>query len=577
MKKILSKQSFLFIIIVALAFVLRVYLLGVVPPGLTNDEADIGYDAYSLLLTARDQWGEFLPLTSFKGFGDYRLPLYTYFVVPMIAVFDLSAFAVRLPSAIFGTISTVLVFFVARKLTEKSEVSSNVISFAAMSFMAISPWAVGLSRIGIESNVAITFLLSAVMVFLYARKHIMLYFLSSVFFVLTFYTYTSYTLFTPLTILVLGVFFRKDILKQKKIICLSLLLCILLVLPLFLTRSTAGTRASQIGVLRNQNSVGILANLNDRRGSCSEKFPDIVCKISENKVFVFGGTILTNYLNHFSLNFLYLNGTNTQYSILPPRGLFYLLEMVFLGAGIVYIVRRNYKPGLFMVALLLLSPIPDALTGDGHYSRASNMMPFMFILEGIGIAFLWELLSRPGGRQALALKGLLFTIIFIPFFIFSISYLTYFPKYYSSYSQYGYQSWTNEINNQKESFDRIYLSRYGNDTKQYIYYLFFSKYDPIKYQSKKDVVLSDDNGWVSVDRIENLWFTQRIPTEEELTKLNNRKILLVSHPTEFPKLSNFNNTTQVLDRNNNGIFVFMEASLLLEYYKKSGIENVEKR
>ena len=41
----------------ALAFLLRVWHLGTVPPGLDADEASIGYNAYSLLVTGRDEFG----------------------------------------------------------------------------------------------------------------------------------------------------------------------------------------------------------------------------------------------------------------------------------------------------------------------------------------------------------------------------------------------------------------------------------------------------------------------------------------------------------------------------------------
>ena len=87
------KNIFLLAFIVLLALFLRIYLLGIVPPGLTNDEADIGYDAYAILITGSDQWGNFLPTTSFMGFGDYRLPLYTYLVVPFVKIFNLNSFS----------------------------------------------------------------------------------------------------------------------------------------------------------------------------------------------------------------------------------------------------------------------------------------------------------------------------------------------------------------------------------------------------------------------------------------------------------------------------------------------------
>ena len=58
------------------------------PPGFTADEATMGYDAYSLLKTGKDQFGTSWPL-AFRSFGDYRPPLHIYASMPLpeIAIF----------------------------------------------------------------------------------------------------------------------------------------------------------------------------------------------------------------------------------------------------------------------------------------------------------------------------------------------------------------------------------------------------------------------------------------------------------------------------------------------------------
>ncbi|KKU78545.1 MAG: Glycosyl transferase family 39, partial [Candidatus Amesbacteria bacterium GW2011_GWA2_47_70] len=75
------------------------------PAGFTADEAAFGYNAYSLLLTGRDEWGTpwwQLFFTNLRSFGDYKLPLYAFLAVPSVKIFGLTEFAVRLPNAIFG-------------------------------------------------------------------------------------------------------------------------------------------------------------------------------------------------------------------------------------------------------------------------------------------------------------------------------------------------------------------------------------------------------------------------------------------------------------------------------------------
>lgn len=568
----ISKFTVAFIFIIILAFLVRVYGLGSVPAGLTNDEADIGYDAYSLLLTGHDQWGEFIPLTSFKGFGDYRVPLYTYLVVPVVKAFDLNAFSVRLPSAIFGTISVGLIYFVGRKLTDKSEISSQVIAFSAMFIMAISPWAIGLSRIGIESNVAISIFLCALLLFLHAESRKFLYLLSFILFGLTIYTYTSYALFTVLSIVLLFIYFKKIILKQKKIVFVSLVISLLIVVPFFMFRSAVGIRASQVSFIYSQDNIGLTANLNDRRGSCSEIFPGLVCKVFENKQIVIANTFMRNYVNHFSPDFLYVNGTTTQYSILPQRSLLYTIEFLLFLLGIFALLRNKVQNNLVILSILLISPLADSITGDGHFSRASNMMPFLFLTEGVGFGYLYSLFKK-GKRGNLFLIMLLAIIFIYSALGFFVSYSSYFPKYYSNYGQYGYEKWAQVLHGKKDIYDRIYVSKFSNDTKQYIYYLFYNKYDPIEFQYKRNVQFSDDNSWVSIDRIENIYFVQRLPSEEELNELSDKKILLVTHPNEFPE--DLPLTETIFDKNNNPVFTFVDATLYLKFLKEQKLKNLQ--
>src|SRR3989344_4938577 len=96
-----------FILITALAFLLRFWRLGEIPNGLYQDETAIGYNAYSIIQTGRDEYGKSLPLY-FKSFGDYKLPVYIYATVPSILMLGLTELAVRAPSALFGSLSVPL-------------------------------------------------------------------------------------------------------------------------------------------------------------------------------------------------------------------------------------------------------------------------------------------------------------------------------------------------------------------------------------------------------------------------------------------------------------------------------------
>ena len=65
-------NNFYLIVIIFLAIILRVVLLNEVPNGFYSDEASIGYNAYSILKTGKDEHGMLLPLY-FKAFGEYKI------------------------------------------------------------------------------------------------------------------------------------------------------------------------------------------------------------------------------------------------------------------------------------------------------------------------------------------------------------------------------------------------------------------------------------------------------------------------------------------------------------------------
>src|SRR5260221_9154250 len=96
---------FFLLLIVGLAFTLRFYNVSDNPPALSWDEVSIGYNAYSILKTGKDEHGRFLPLDTFIAYGDYKPPLAIYLTVPFVAVFGLNELSVRLPSVLFGTMT----------------------------------------------------------------------------------------------------------------------------------------------------------------------------------------------------------------------------------------------------------------------------------------------------------------------------------------------------------------------------------------------------------------------------------------------------------------------------------------
>src|SRR3990167_1659326 len=120
--------------IIILASFLRLYRLGEFPAGLNADEAALGYNAYSLLLTGKDEHGHPWPV-NLESFGDFKPAGYAYFLIPFIKVFGLTEFAVRLPSALFGVLAVLFIYLLIKELTP-----SEAWAYLGGLSLAISPW-----------------------------------------------------------------------------------------------------------------------------------------------------------------------------------------------------------------------------------------------------------------------------------------------------------------------------------------------------------------------------------------------------------------------------------------------------
>jgi len=94
MKRLLGFWPLLTLIF-ALAFFLRIYRVADTPHDLYVDEVAIGWNAYSILKTGRDEYGTRLPLF-FRSYDDYKLPVYIYATTLSEAILGKTAFAVNL-------------------------------------------------------------------------------------------------------------------------------------------------------------------------------------------------------------------------------------------------------------------------------------------------------------------------------------------------------------------------------------------------------------------------------------------------------------------------------------------------
>lgn len=518
MKKTSLDRVFLLIIVLLAAF-LRLYKLGEVPPGIISDEASIGYNAYSILKTGKDEWGNFLPL-SFPAFGDYKLPGYIYATVPAVAVFGLNEFAVRLPSAVFGILTVLATYFLVLELFK-----SNKIAFLSSLFLAVSPWHLQVSRMAIEANMAIFFVVVGLLFFLKSLQKINYLLFSFLAFLITFYIYNSHRVFVPFFLLALLLIFRTNFKKYKSKITVFILIAIILSAPIakhFVTQSFTG-RLSKVGIFFDP---GITNQIIEERDYCSKKAPKIICYGIFNKPIKFTQVILKNYFSHYSVGFLFLSGSdNLKHYSLPNFGEMYIFQLPFLFLGILFLLKKFTHPSAVLFAWLILYPSASFLTSTAHTIRGSTALPIFEIIAAFGLVHTLQYIQK---------KIIFILLVVIPAVLFLNEYFfLYYNKYSKEFSQafqYGYKEGIKfAVENQNPYLKVVFSKKIGDP---YIFYLFYEKIDPLWYQTSPEVErIERSDKWKEVIRIGKYYFKDF--SKERPKRENGSNILYVLHPDEL--------------------------------------------
>lgn len=528
----LSKHSLVFCIVLILAAVLRLAPVSA-PPSLNWDETSLGYNAYSILKTGKDEWGRMFPI-SFEAFGDYKLPGYIYTLVPFIAILGLNEFATRLPSAIAGILSVLFLYLLVKKLT-------NQVSWAllSMALLAISPWHIFLSRIALEANLALFLFILGLYFFALGLKKSSFIIFSAICFGLTIFTYNSARVFIPLFILSLFVIFKDELVKFefKSLIFSSILFIFISTAAVLAIFQDSSSRYFWVAIV----DQGAINHLNESRASA--ELPTFITNLVYNRYSYFLQHFTLNYLSHFSTEFLNLKGgTNYQFS-LPNSGLMYIFEFPFLIFGLVKLFNRK-KTSLIFLLWLFLAPVSSAITREApHALRSIFMLGVLQILVGLGIYNFLELIKKYRFRfsRVIYVSIPLFFIVGLVFFLYQ--YYVLYPQKYSQSWQYGSKQISLYIDKNKDKYQKVFITKkYG---EPHIFYLFYNQYNPGKYQNNPTLVRYEKTNWRWVDGFDNLVFLNDWEVVEKV-KLE-KNALLITTPNNFPEGSQILESVYFLD------------------------------
>ncbi|MEK7536292.1 MAG: glycosyltransferase family 39 protein [Patescibacteria group bacterium] len=452
-----KRQAMLILILICLLFLAtRLYKIDKIPASVYWDEASIGYNAYSVLQTGRDEWGEFIPL-HFRAFGEFKLPVYIYSVVFTESIFGLTPFAVRLPSVIYGLLSVIGLYLVVLKLTNK-----KLLSLLSSFLFSISPWFFIFSRTGYEATAGLAFFIWAI--YLIIRNKLIL---ATLLFIGSAYSYNSFRILTPLLLspVLIYYFFKKEF----KIIAVSIVILLASVFPLYkLYKQDSG--------LSRLQTVG-----------------------SKN--------IVQNYIKNFSPDFLFITGDTNPRSQMLNTGQLYYLDAIFLVLGIIYILKKKDRKLYYILAILLLAPIPTSITKENpHALRSILMSPIMSVISAIGIYYLSNFFKKQ--------KQLIFVTVLV---LYSLCFENYMYKFATQYNNLSSSSWQIEY---KQIFQKQKSGCVSDEFAQpYIFALFYgvddemNKVDPNYFIASRVLNPVSDWGFSTVASFGNYTFPKLCQTK----------------------------------------------------------------
>jgi len=452
--------------------ILRLWDITGVPPGLQQDEAVYGVDAFSIFETGRDHLGHPFPFVSLENFGDWSSPLLTFICVPFVGIFGLHVEVIRTVTAMMGLIAVPAVFGLAVLLFQRP--AAGVV---AAWLLALSPFHVHLSRWAVIPSLVPTMVALTLLVFVWAmrnrneRAFVLAAFLACV----TMATYHSMKLYVPLALVPAFLIYHRTILslKLEALVYAALVFAALAgpIMWLTLRDPAGGARFAQTSVFEQSDG-----NL---------------------------GIVIEQYARFFSPSFWLTRGSNDLMQV-PSGGieLWFVVPLILL--GLVWLARAVIRAdgwlrssALLLSALVLLYPLPGSLTVPAPDAlRGAHVITLAALLGAAGVVALYEwltsLLARRERNLRLGVSALVVTV-----FALGIGYdLQHrFVHYFGGYGEevessfhYGLKDALDYAFEHEDAYDEVWVL--PDVHNPYIYVLFYKRWSPDDVHS--NLVLTRD-------------------------------------------------------------------------------------
>lgn len=433
------------------------------------------------------------------AWGSGQNALLTYLIIPFIKIFGLNTLSVRLPEAILGCISLIIMYLLLKKISNKK------IATIGLAFFAICPWHIMKSRWGLESNIFPDLIL--IFIFLLVKgledKNKGLYYLSFVIAGISAYSYGTSYYFLPVFLIPLLIMLLK---KQKitlKQAIISLLIVGVVSLPIILYVIINTFGLEQISLI-----FITIPKLEVNR------YKILTSMFSSNFIL----SSICNFLQ--SMKILITQSDGLPWNSISPFGIVYLFSIPFTIIGLIDSFKKNktveikydYIMNLWFIVCIILTVICEP-----NINRLNIIMIPIIYYTIVGIYIVVN------NKKKVAIGIAILYVIFFGLFI---------KKYLNEdYNQYGtFESDLEEVIeyvNKKEN-KKIHIT--DRIKEGYIYVLFYAKYDTrnfvetVNYENKYvEFRKVNSFGNYYFDNIENLELNDKdvyVIKKEDKNKFN---------------------------------------------------------
>jgi 4-amino-4-deoxy-L-arabinose transferase-like glycosyltransferase len=503
-----SSRRFQLLFVIALAAILRLVWLDGVPPGINQDEAVNAYDAFCIGATGKDHHGTSWPVF-FHSFGDYHPGPPIYVQIPFQMLLGMNVWSTRLPDALFGIAHVFVVYFLVRRFY------GDRAGLWAAGLLAVSPWHIHLTRLAFGIGMSVS--LTTLGLWLISRRvrddldqtasgvgSLAMAELAGAGFALgvALWAYHAMRVVVPLLLLAGVALYGRRILlflgrpKGRMTVAIFVLGLLIGAAPFawacIKTPDQAWGRASKNFILNQSPSVG-------------------AAMVS----------IVRTYFMHLGPAFLFFSGDPSPVQSVPGHGQLYYFDAILLPLGIYRLIRRRHvEPlGLFLLAWLLIAPIPAAITKleFGHALRSAGALPVYSIVSALGLDLLLTGARRRSvsfGRAAVA-----FSVLVVAIFAarFAVMFFSNYPRQAASAFGAEYRPMIAEIQRREADYDLVILTSEGSGQVGTLY-LFWNRMPPqVFFDSAKNVWEGPE--WESILQVGKFLFVPSSNLPDAITQL----------------------------------------------------------